>query len=327
MRGAVETMRAPTIAHDLSDTAPERHRAAPGPTLAQQRSRVAWLFVAPMLIAVALVAAWPLGRTIGFSFTDADLSDLESWQVIGFANYVALFLDPLWWSAVATTLLFAVASVGLETMFGLAIALTLNAHMSGRGLLRAAVLIPWAIPTVISAKMWGWMLHDLYGVVNAALLKLGLIDAPWAWLADPRLAFLSIVAVDVWKATPFMTLLILAALQVLPREIYQAAKVDGVPPIKMFLRVTLPLIRPALLVAVVFRGLDAMRVFDVIYVLTGNNPATTTMSVYARQQLVDFQDVGYGSAAATSLFLIIALATAIVITVGRVDAGAGGAER
>jgi trehalose/maltose transport system permease protein len=169
--------------------------------------------------------------------------------------------------------------------------------------------------------MWGWMLHDLYGVVNAALLRLGLIDAPWAWLAEPKLAFAAVVAVDVWKATPFMTLLILAALQVLPREIYQAGKIDGASPVRMFLRVTMPLIRPALLVAIIFRGLDAMRVFDVIYVLTGNNPATTTMSVYARQQLVDFQDVGYGSAAATSLFLIVALVTAIVITVGRVNVG------
>jgi trehalose/maltose transport system permease protein len=295
-----------------------------GPTLEQQRARIAWLFVTPMLAAVALVAAWPLARTIAFSFTDAYLDNLDSWQVIGFGNYVALFEDPLWWSAVGTTLLFAIVSVGLETVFGLAIALTLNAHMPGRGLLRAAVLIPWAIPTVISAKMWGWMLHDIYGVVNAALLKLGLIAAPWAWLAEPRLAFAAVVAVDVWKATPFMTLLILAALQVLPKEIYQAAKVDGVPPIRMFLRVTLPLIRPALLVAIIFRGLDALRVFDVIYVLTGNNPATTTMSVYARQQLVDFQDVGYGSAAATSLFLIVALATAIVITVGRVNVSATG---
>jgi trehalose/maltose transport system permease protein len=311
----------------LTGSATERGRARATPTLAQRRTRVAWLFVAPMLIAVALVAAWPLGRTIAFSFTDAYLSDLDTWQVIGFANYEALFWDPLWWQAVLTTLLFTIVSVGLETLLGLAIALTLNTHMPGRGLLRAAVLIPWAIPTVISAKMWGWMLHDLYGVVNAALLKLGLIDAPWAWLADPKLAFAAVVAVDVWKATPFMALLILAALQVLPKEIYQAGKVDGVPPIRMFLRVTLPLIRPALLVAVIFRGLDAMRIFDVIYVLTGNNPATTTMSVYARQQLVDFQDVGYGSAAATSLFLIVAIATAIVITLGRVNVSATGERR
>jgi len=318
----VPAARSHAAARELT-AAPQRS----GATLEQQRARIAWLFVAPMLAAVALVAAWPLGRTIAFSFTDAYLDDLDHWRIIGFANYAALFQDPQWWRAVGTTLLFAVMSVGLETLLGLAIALTLNAHMPGRGLLRAAVLIPWAIPTVISAKMWGWMLHDLYGVVNAGLLKLGMIDTPWAWLAEPKLAFAAVVAVDVWKATPFMTLLILAALQVLPREIYQAGKVDGVPPVSMFLRVTLPLIRPALLVAIIFRGLDAMRVFDVIYVLTGNNPATTTMSVYARQQLVDFQDVGYGSAAATALFLIVALATTIVITLGRVNVSATGEQR
>ncbi|MBA4098558.1 MAG: ABC transporter permease [Rhodospirillum sp.] len=314
-------------ARERIDLAPAAASRGPGPTLEQQRARVAWLFVTPMLVAVALVAAWPLGRTIAFSFTDAYLDALDNWVVIGFANYVALFQDPLWWRAVGITAAFTVVSVGLETLLGLVIALTLNAHMPGRGLLRAAVLIPWAIPTVISAKMWGWMLHDLYGVVNAGLMRLGLIDAPWAWLAEPKLAFASVVAVDVWKATPFMTLLILAALQILPREIYQAGKIDGASPIRMFLRVTLPLIRPALLVAIIFRGLDAMRVFDVIYVLTGNNPATTTMSVYARQQLVDFQDVGYGSAAATSLFLIVALATAIVITVGRVNVSGAGERR
>ncbi len=279
-----------------------------------------------MLAAIALVAGWPLVRTVAFSFTDAYLDDLRNWQMVGLANYVVLFQDPNWWQAVATTLLFTFISVGLEALLGLIIALALNAHMPARGLLRAAVLIPWAIPTVISAKMWGWMLHDLHGVVNTALLDLGLIAAPWAWLAEPKLAFAAVVAVDVWKATPFMALLILAALQVLPREIYQAASVDGVPPFRMFLRVTLPLIRPALMVAIIFRGLDAMRIFDVIYVLTGNNPATTTMSVYARQQLVDFQDVGYGSAAATALFLMVALATTIFITVARVNVGTAGSR-
>jgi trehalose/maltose transport system permease protein len=175
--------------------------------------------------------------------------------------------------------------------------------------------------------MWGWMLHDLYGIVNTMLLSLGLIDKPWAWLADPKLAMAAVIAVDVWKATPFMALLILAALQTLPRDIYEAARVDGVTTLKAFIHITLPLIRPALLVAVIFRGLDALRVFDVIYVFTGNNENTASMSVYARQQLIEFQDAGFGSAAATCLFLIIATITAIVISAGRVNVGAGGGGR
>ena len=295
--------------------------------IARRNALKPWLFLAPLAAALLLVAAWPLLRTILFSFTDANLSDLTMWKYVGAANYLYLFSDPLWWRAVANTLIFTLLSVGLETILGLIIALTLDAHLPGRGLVRAAILIPWAIPTVVSAKMWAWMLHDLYGVVNAVLLGIGLIDRPYAWLADPSLAMAAVVMVDVWKSTPFMALLILAALQALPQGIYEAARVDGVHPVQVFFHITLPLIRPALLVAVIFRGLDALRVFDVIYVLTGNNENTATMSVYARQQLVDFQDVGFGSAAATSLFLIIAILTAIVVTIGRVNVSASGGDR
>jgi trehalose/maltose transport system permease protein len=295
--------------------------------IARRRKRTAWLFLAPMLVTLLIVAGWPLLRTIVFSFTDANLSDLSAWRFIGADNYLYLLKDPRWWRAVGTTLSFTAISVGLETILGMIIALTLNAHMPGRGLLRAAVLIPWAIPTVVSAKMWAWMLHDLYGVVNALFLGIGLIGRPWAWLADPSLSMAAVIMVDVWKATPFMALLILAALQTLPQEIYEAARVDGIHPVKVFFRVTLPLIRPALLVAIIFRGLDALRVFDVIYVLTGNNENTATMSVYARQQLVDFQDVGFGSAAATLLFLIIAILAIFVVTAGRVNLSASGAGR
>jgi trehalose/maltose transport system permease protein len=299
-------------------------RPAPPSALDRQRVRTAWLFLAPVLVALTLVAAWPLLRTIAFSFTDAYLSDLASWRFVGFANYAALVRDPLWWRAVANTLVFAVVSVSLETVLGLVIALALDARLRGRGLLRAAVLIPWAIPTVVSAKMWGWMLHDLYGVVNAMLLALGLIAAPWAWLADPVLSMAAVIAVDVWKATPFVALLALAALQVLPHELYEAARIDGAHPVRAFFAITLPLIRPALLVAVVFRGLDALRVFDVIYVLTGNNANTASMSVFARQQLVEFQDAGYGSAAATCLFLVVAIVCVLVLTAGRINIGATG---
>ena len=296
-------------------------------TIAQQRARVAWFYLAPLLIALLLVAAWPLLRTVAFSFTDANLSDLTTWKFVGFANYVYLFQDPLWWRAVGNTLLFTVVSVGLETLLGLIIALTINTQMPGRGLVRAAILIPWAIPTVVSAKMWAWMLHDLYGVVNVLFMNIGVIDRPWAWLADPNLSMAAVVMVDVWKATPFMALLTLAALQTLSEDIYEAARVDGIGPIRAFFHITLPLIRPALLVAIIFRGLDALRIFDVIYVLTGNNENTATMSVYARQQLVDFQDVGFGSTAATCLFAIVAITTVIVITLGQVNVSASGGDR
>lgn len=286
--------------------------------LALERRRSAWLFLVPMIVAVLLVAGWPLLRTMWFSFTDARLDDTAAPAFVGAANYALLLRDPEWWNAVRNTLLFATMSVAIETVLGLVIALALNERMRGRGLLRAAMLIPWAIPTVVSAQMWGWMLHDQAGVVNAALLALGVIAQPVAWTADPDLALWAVVAVDVWKTTPFMALLILAALQLLPDELYEAADIDGLGPVGRFFRITLPLIRPALMVAVIFRVLDALRVFDLMYVLSGNSAATASMSVYARQQLVEFQDLGFGSAAATGLFVIIASATALLVTLGRV---------
>jgi len=294
--------------------------------LTRARLRSAWLFLAPMLVLLALVAGWPLIRTIWLGFTNANLSDLSATEFIGFENYLAnydgewagLLADPLWWSAVYNTVWFAVVSVVIETVLGTVVALVLNAEFKGRAIVRAAVLIPWAIPTIVSAKMWGWMLHDQFGVINDILLSLHLIAKPVAWTANPDTAMWAVVMVDVWKTTPFMALLILAALQMLPSDCYEAAKVDGVNPVKVFFKVTLPLIRPALMVAIIFRVLDALRIFDLIYVMSGNNKDTMSMSVYARQQLVDFQDVGYGSAAATMLFLIIALFTVGYLTLARV---------
>jgi trehalose/maltose transport system permease protein len=290
--------------------------------IARTRIRSAWLFLVPVLVTIAAVAGWPLARTIWFSLTDARLDTLDDVSFVGLENYAYLFTDPDWWVAVRNTFVFASVSVTLETVLGIVIALVLNTRMRGRGILRAAMLIPWAIPTVVSAQMWGWMLHDQYGVLNEILLNLGLIAEPRAWTADPATALASVIAVDVWKTTPFMALLVLAALQLLPDEIYEAAEIDGLGPVGRFFRITLPLIWPALMVAIIFRTLDALRVFDLMYVLTGNSRATASMSVYARQQLVDFQDVGFGSAAATGLFLIIAVVTALFITFGRVRLGA-----
>jgi trehalose/maltose transport system permease protein len=285
-----------------------------------------------MLLVLLAVAGWPLLRTIWFSLTDADLSDLAGARFIGLENYLVndggewygVLADPQWWNAVANTLYFAAISVAIETVLGMAIALVLHRSFKGRGLLRAAVLIPWAIPTIVSAKMWGWMMHDQFGILNHMLLGLGLISQPVAWTADPDLVMTSVILVDVWKTTPFMALLLLAALQLLPLDCYEAAQVDGIHPVRVFFRVTLPLIRPALTVAVIFRLLDALRMFDLVYVLTPNSPESATMSVFARQQLVDFQQVGYGSAASTLMFFLIALLIAVYLTLSRVRFREGG---
>ncbi len=289
-------------------------------SLRARRARAAWLFLLPSLVLLALVAAYPLLRTMQLSLYQASILDYPLRPVwVALANYAFLIQDAYWWLSVKNTVIFTVASVSLETLLGLGIAVLVNARFPLRGLMRTAMLIPWAIPTVVSAQMWRWMYNDVYGVINDLLLRLRLIEKPVAWLAEPSLILASIVAVDVWKTTPFMALLLLAGLQSIPKELYEAAHVDGATPWQQFRYVTLPLLKPALLVALVFRTLDALRVFDVVYVMSGTNPSTMSMSVYARQQLVDFGDLGYGSALSTGIFFIIAIFTVIYLTVLRVE--------
>lgn len=322
----------PCAAPSLSGSAVPLAGAKPllqGHTM-HSRTRTAWLFLAPMLIGMALVAAWPLGRSIWFSLTDANLNDLGSAQFIGLENYFGefgLFGNPNhtegfwrsdWGISILNTFKFSIVSVVLETLFGLGVALLLNQEFKGRNWVRTAVLVPWAIPTIVSAKMWGWMLHDQFGIINEMLLSAGLIARKLAWTADPAYAMWTVVAVDVWKTTPFMALLILAALQTLPKDCYEAARVDGVHPLRVFWRVTLPLIRPALVVAVVFRLLDALRIFDLIYVLTSSSSSTISMSGFVRREMVESGNIGFGSAASTVLFLIIGLSAVVFMRLSRV---------
>lgn len=285
--------------------------------LHRQRVRAAVLFLIPGVSVLALVGLWPLARTIWLSFTDAVLGGHESPQFVGWKNYLLLLTDPAWWTAVWNTLLFTVSSVALETVLGLVFALVLNAGLRGGAILRAAVLVPWAVPLVVSGKMWTWMYNDLYGVVNAMLIGAGLVSEGVAWLAEPGLALGAIVFTDVWKTTPFMAMLLFAGLQMIPRDLYEVARMEKVSAFTVFFRITLPLLMPILVVAVIFRTLDALRIFDLIYVMTSNSRATASVSVFARQQLVDFAQVGYGSAASVLIFVMIALFTAAYLAVGR----------
>jgi trehalose/maltose transport system permease protein len=283
-----------------------------------------------MVLLMLVVAVWPLARSIWFSFTDININDISAFQFVGLENYMGdygLFFNPNeeggfwsgdWGISIRNTFSFALVSVILETLTGLGVALLLNQEFKGRGLVRTAVLVPWAIPTIVSAKMWGWMLNDQFGVINNYLMALGLISQKIAWTAEPAYALWTVVLVDVWKTTPFMALLILAALQTVPKDCYEAARVDGVHPLRVFWKITLPLIRQPLLVAVVFRLLDSLRVFDLIYVLTSNGSTTISMSGFVRREMVEYGNMGYGSAASTSLFLIILLTAIIFLKLARV---------
>jgi trehalose/maltose transport system permease protein len=183
--------------------------------------------------------------------------------------------------------------------------------------MRAVMLVPWAIPTVVAAQMWKWMLDDTFGVINDLGVRLHILSHSHAWIADPSTALGAVCAVDIWKTTPFVALLLLAGLQVIPQDLYEAAEVDGASVLQQFWKITFPLLKPAILVALIFRTLDALRVFDVFYVFFGNRPDTQTMAIYAQSTIVGDGHVGYGAAISVAIFLIIAIFVVIYMTANR----------
>jgi trehalose/maltose transport system permease protein len=289
--------------------------------LVQAQTRLAWILLAPSLIVVALIALIPLMQTFWQSLTNARLASERPVMFVGLTNYINLLTDPDFRWAIWITVQFTIVTVFFEFVLGLIIALVVNSNFKGRGFMRAAMLVPWAIITVVSAQMWKWMYNDVYGVINDFLVdKLHLLPSNVAWLSNPATQMPAIQAIDIWKATPFVALLLLAGLQVIPTDIYEAARVDGANGLQQFWSLTLPLLKPAILVTLIFRTLDALRVFDVFYVLFGSNPTTMPMAVYAQQYLVSFAQLGYGSAVAIAIFLIIGIFVVAYMTLFRVEA-------
>jgi len=254
------------------------------------------VFLAPSLAFMAIIALFPVGYAIVKSFYDIRGFKQE---YIGFANYVEIFTDSSFHSAITNTLIFTLASVSFEFMIGLAFALIMNRAFVGRGLTRAVILIPWVIPTAVAAQIWRYMFDHNPGFVNAVL------GADINWLRDPAWSMVGVVAADVWKTAPFVALLLLAGLQTIPTELYEAAKVDGASPMQRFWAITLPMLRPAIVVALLFRTVDALRMFDFAYVFTGYSESLATLSVYAQRYLVAEPRLGYANALSTATFIIV----------------------
>ena len=274
----------------------------------------------PALVLVALVAIYPLARTIYDSFTNRQfLEGIEPTEFVGLQNYRDLLHDTIFRDSIVVTVKFTVVTVAFELVLGLIIALVVNSGFKGRGVMRAMMLVPWAIPTVVAAQMWKWMYDDVFGVINDGLIRLHIIDEPVAWISQSGTALASVAAVDIWKTTPFVALLLLAGLQVIPNEVYEAADVDGASKWHQFWRITLPLLVPAILVVLVFRTLDALRVFDVFYVFFGSRLDTQTMAIYTQNTIVATGDVGYGAAMSVAIFLIIGIFVVIYTTFVRVQ--------
>jgi multiple sugar transport system permease protein len=231
-------------------------------------------------------------------------------------NYKELLQDKNALSSLINTLIFVFTTTFFEIIFGLVIALVINKHFRGRGIVRAAILVPWAIPTVVSSQMWRFMFNDKYGLLNYLLYGSN-TSAYTAWLADPAMAFAAIIAADVWKTSSFAGLLILAGLQLIPDDLYEAARIDGASSWQQFRKITLPLIKPALLIALLFRTMDAFRVFDLVFVMTQGGPAdaTNVLQFYGYKKIFAEGLMGYGSTISVLVFFITLIISLVYIKV------------
>jgi multiple sugar transport system permease protein len=268
--------------------------------------RLALLFIVPSLIFVAVFTLYPIVESFRLSFYRMILT--LPWlgqKMVGWENYLDLWTDPVAWQALRTTLVFVGVTVPSELLVGLGMALVMNEAFRGRGVLRAIVLVPWAIPTVVSSQMWRFIFNDRYGLFNFVLFG-GDTAEYFAPLADPRFAMLAIMAAEIWKTAPFAALIILAGLQTISDEVYEAASIDGATSWQKFRHVTLPLLWPALLLALLFRTIDALRVFDLVFVMTQGGPAdaTNVLQFYGYKKTFAEGMIGYGSTIAVMVFMI-----------------------
>jgi multiple sugar transport system permease protein len=276
------------------------------------------LYLALVLPAVSVLIVFiaaPVTQSIVLSFYQIIIGlPQPSVPFIGLENYRELLQDPVARHSFWVTLVFVSTTTFFELLFGLLLALLIHQRFPGRGSLRACVLIPWAIPTVVAAQMWRFLFNDAYGMINFALFGDGVVHYV-PWLAQPGTALLSIILADIWKTSSFAALLILAGLQMIPEELYQAAKVDGAGPWKRFCYVTLPLIRPAILVALLFRTIDAFRVFDLAFVMTQGGPAdaTNVLQLYGYKKMFVEGWMGYGSAISVGVFILVLILAIIYV--------------
>jgi multiple sugar transport system permease protein len=282
-----------------------RHRSA----RARSEERTAWLLCAPAVIVILLVTAYPIGYAVVLSLQSIDLRFPGEGGFVGLDNYGTVLSSPLWWQTVFNTAFITVVSVAIEFLLGMALALVMHRAIFGRGLVRTTVLIPYGIITVVAAFAWFFAFDPATGFVNS----LPLIADDTAWFGDRFSSFAVIIMAEVWKTTPFIALLLLAGLTTIDESLYEAAKSDGANAVQRFFRITLPLMKPAILVALLFRTLDAFRVFDSIFIMTGGGQDTESVSILGYFQLISRLNLGLGSAVSVLIFVLVLLIAAVYI--------------
>jgi ABC-type sugar transport system permease subunit len=300
--------------------APVTHKQTLFSRLDQGNGIFPYFLVAPTIIIIALIAVYPIIDSIRLSFLSNPLIPANS-TFAGLSNYVQVIGDPAFRGSIGLTVVFSVISVALETILGFAIALLMNQTFPGRGLVRTAILIPFAFPTIVSGQIWVLMFNAQNGVLTYLMQATHILAQGDSLLRTPSGLVTAAIIIDVWKTTPFMSLLILAGLQVIPNELYEAAGVDGTSRLQRFWLITLPMLRSALLIAIMFRILDALRAFDLFYVLTGGGREIQTVALYSYANMFQGtpQDFAPGVAAAVALFIICGIVGIIMISASRLS--------
>ncbi|MDO5604839.1 MAG: sugar ABC transporter permease [Paracoccus sp. (in: a-proteobacteria)] len=274
---------------------------------------LAVMLLTPLVLLVALIVVYPVGRLFWMSLYNHSLISGLPAEFVGFGNFILIAQDPVFWSTLRNTALITVITVPGALLMGLGMALMANLPFRRKWPVRLSLLIPWALPLAFAGLIFAWFFHSQYGVVNDVLRRLGF--APVIWFNSPRWAMTAICLTIIWKTSSFMALIILAGLQTIPRSLYEAADVDGAGKLRQFFEITLPLLKPAIVVALIFRTITALQTFDIPYTMTGGGPGTSTatLAMYIHQNTVSFLDLGYGSALAVVMFMISMLVTVVYL--------------
>jgi multiple sugar transport system permease protein len=279
----------------------------------QREKTTGWLLILPALFILALVFIYPIARAFWLSFFTENLATQLQPIFSGLYNYSRLVGDSRFWQSLWNTSVFTLISITIELILGMGIALILNQSFRGRGFVRTSALIPWALPTAVMGLAWAWIFNGQYGVVNDLLQRLGLMETSITWLGDPTRAMFALIVAEVWKTTPFISILLLAGLQSISMDLYEAHSIDGATPIQSFRQITLPLLMPQIIIALLFRFAQAFGVFDLVQVMTGGGPAgsTETVSIYIYATVRRYLDFGYGAALVVVTFFLLVIAVAI----------------
>lgn len=282
-------------------------------TVRDREKLTGWLLITPALLLLLLVFAYPIGRAFWLSLFTKNLGTNLQPVFTGIGNYSRMMGDGRFWQSIGNTTIFTAIAVSIELILGMGVALVLNQSFRGRGLARTIAILPWALPTALIGLTWTWIFNDQYGVLNDMLLRLHLIPEAINWLGDPTLALFATIAADIWKTTSFVAILLLAGLQSISEDLYEAHAIDGASPWQSFRQITLPLLMPQILIAVLFRFAQSFGVFDLIKVMTEGGPAGATemVSIYIYATVMRYLDFGYGAALVVVTFLVLIVAVAI----------------